>query len=125
MAQSRGSKQERGEENDQDFRGLMVGAPRFELGTPSPPGSGSMLYFHVYFANSVGFRLLTVNGLRPLLQTVCPSFELEDRRVRERLGTRQIDLEDVRDVLEAVAGDGRDLGHRAAGLRQHCDRRTP
>src|SRR5262245_55413590 len=103
---------------------ILVGAPRFELGTPSPPDSGSALYGPLFFANVANFGRPAVKGLGTLLQTFQAAIELDDCRVRQLLRARQVDLQDVGDVLERVAGDGCDLRHRAAGLGEHRDCRA-
>jgi hypothetical protein len=60
---------------------LLVGAPRFELGTPSPPGSCGAWNCLWNFANGVSFRPSAINGIGPVLQTLCAALELHDRSV--------------------------------------------
>jgi hypothetical protein len=47
----------------------MVGAPRFELGTPSPPDWGPTLISHSFFANGLKLPVHKVNSLTGFLQT--------------------------------------------------------
>jgi hypothetical protein len=55
------------------------------------------------------------------LQTFCAAFQLDDCGVRQVARPRQIDLQNMGNVLEAVTGNGRDLWHGASGLREHGD----
>ncbi len=48
----------------------MVGAPRFELGTPSPPDRGGFQKSLDNFANGHPFGRPAANGLALVLQTV-------------------------------------------------------
>jgi len=64
----------------------MVGAARFELATPSPPGGGEALIYQANFANDIGFGRRAINWFH-------------NSCVGKRFGARQICFEDVRHVL--------------------------